>query len=78
MVGSATPRGPVATTTLYGPYGQLHKAHEAIRLWCANNRHALAGPNWEIYGHWQDEWNNDPAKIRTDVFYLLVADGTPV
>jgi hypothetical protein len=34
----------------------------------------LAGPNWEVYGHWQDEWNSDPSKIRTDVFYLLVAD----
>jgi hypothetical protein len=35
----------------------------------------LAGPNWEVYGHWTDEWNSDPAKIRTDVFYLLVANG---
>jgi hypothetical protein len=35
----------------------------------------LAGPNWEIYGHWKDEWNNDPSKICTEVFYLLAADG---
>ena len=75
VVGSATPAGPVATTTHYGPYGQLHQPHEAIRLWCGNHGHTLAGPNWEIYGHWQDEWNRDPTKIRTDVFYLLVADG---
>ena len=34
-------------------------------------RLALAGPNWEIYGHWVDEWNRDPSKIRTDVFYLI-------
>src|ERR1051325_8376869 len=32
VVGSATPPGPVATTTHYGPYGLLHRAHEAIRL----------------------------------------------
>ena len=75
VVGSATPAGPVATTTHYGPYGQLHEAHEAIRRWCGSNGYALAGPNWEIYGHWKDEWNSDPTKICTDVFYLLVADG---
>jgi effector-binding domain-containing protein len=75
VVGSAMPAGPVATTTHYGPYGQLHEAHEAIRLWCANNGHAPAGPSWEVYGHWVDEWNNDPTKIRTDVYYLLVPDG---
>jgi hypothetical protein len=33
--------------------------------------HELAGPSWEVYGHWLDEWNSDPRKIRTDVFYLL-------
>ena len=76
VVGSATLPGLVATTTHYGPYGQLHGAHEAIRLWCRNNGYTFAGPNWEIYGHWQDEWNNDPGKICTDVFYLLVADGS--
>jgi hypothetical protein len=74
VVASTTPSGPVATTTHYGPYGLLHEAHEAIRLWCRNNGYTLAGPNWEIYGHWKDEWNKDPAKICTDVFYLLVAD----
>jgi effector-binding domain-containing protein len=72
LVGSATPAGLVATTTHYGPYARLHEAHNAIQTWCRNNRHMLAGPNWEIYGHWKDEWNSDPAKIRTDVFYLLV------
>jgi hypothetical protein len=75
VVASATPSGHVATTIHYGPYGQLHKAHEAIRRWCGNNGYTLAGPNWEIYDHWKDEWNSDPTKIRTDVFYLLVADG---
>ncbi len=76
VVGSTTPAGPVATTTHYGPYGQLHQAHEAILRWCASNGYTLAGPNWEIYGHWKDEWNSDPTKICTDVFYLLVADGS--
>jgi effector-binding domain-containing protein len=78
VVGSATPAGLVATTTHYGPYGQLGEAHEAIRRWCGQNGHTLEGPNWEVYGHWKDEWNSDPTKIATDVFYLLVGDGSSV
>ena len=76
VVGSATPAGLVAMTTHHGLYGRLHAAHEAVRLWCAQNGHALAGPNWEIYGHWIDEWNSDPSKISTDVCYLLLAEGS--
>jgi effector-binding domain-containing protein len=75
VVGSATPAGTVATAVHFGPYNQLPMAHQAIRQWCANHGYTLAGPNWEIYGHWIDEWNNDPAKIRTDVFYLVKTDG---
>jgi effector-binding domain-containing protein len=71
VVGSSLPAGTVATATHFGPYGALHEAHRAIVDWCARNGHALAGPNWEVYGHWVDEWNRDPSKIRTDVFYLL-------
>jgi effector-binding domain-containing protein len=75
VVGSAIPAGPAVTTTHFGPYDRLHEAHQAIRDWCADHGLELAGPNWEIYGHWVDEWNADPNKIRTDVFYLLNADG---
>jgi effector-binding domain-containing protein len=74
VVVSATPPGLVATTTHYGPYGQLHEAHDAICRWCKANGYVLAGPNWEVYGHWKDEWNSDPSKICTDVFYLLMSD----
>ena len=74
VVGSATPAGAVATAVHFGPYGRLCEAHQAIRQWCADHGYAEAGPNWEIYGHWIDEWNNDPTKIRTDVFYLLKTD----
>ena len=77
VVGSGTPAGLVASTTHYGPYGLLNKAHEAILRWCGDNGHTLAGPNWEIYGHWQDEWNSDPTRICTDVFYLLTSNGSP-
>jgi effector-binding domain-containing protein len=75
VVGSATPAGAVATTTHLGPYGRLHEAHQAVRQWCADHGYEPAGPSWEIYGHWTDEWNTDPTKIRTDVFYLLKTDG---
>src|SRR3954451_21293105 len=71
VVDSATPSGLVATTTHYGPYGLLHAAHEAIHQWCEENGHTFAGPSWEIYCHWKDEWNSDPSKIVTDVYYLL-------
>src|SRR5437867_2691805 len=60
VVGSATPAGTVATAVHFGPYDRLHEVHQAIREWCANHDYALAGPNWEFYGHWQDEWNTDP------------------
>jgi effector-binding domain-containing protein len=71
VVRSSTPAGIVASATHFGPYGGLGAAHDAIRRWCAANNHQLAGPQWEIYGHWQPEWNTDPSRIRTDVYYLL-------
>lgn len=73
VIGSATPAGQVATTTHFGPYQRLAEAHQAIRSWCQEHGHALAGPSWEIYGHWRDEWNSDPSQIRTDVVYLLAS-----
>jgi effector-binding domain-containing protein len=71
VVGSVLSAGDVATVTHFGPYRKLGEAHQAIRKWCAAQGRTLAGVNWELYGHWLDEWNNDPSKIRTDVFYLL-------
>lgn len=71
VVASRTPGGSIAKTTHFGPYALLHLAHEAIQSWCNDNDLTLAGPSWEIYGHWTDEWNRDPAKIRTDICYLL-------
>jgi len=71
VVHSATPGGAVASTTHFGPYGGLGAGHDAIRRWCEANNHLLAGPSWEIYDHWQNDWNANPSRIRTDVFYLL-------
>ena len=77
VIPSTTPPGLVAWTTHHGPYGLLYDAHGAIRQWCGNNGYRFAGPNWEVYGHWTDEWNSDPSKIITEVYCLLVADGRP-
>ena len=73
VVRSATPSGEVVSTTHFGPYGGLGAAHDSIHRWVDQNHRQLAGPSWELYGHWLTEWNTDPSKIRTDVFYLLVA-----
>lgn len=51
--------------------GGLHVAHDAIWEWSRANARRLSGPRWEIYGHWQQEWNSNPSLIRTDVYYLL-------
>jgi effector-binding domain-containing protein len=75
VVGSATPSGTVVTTTHFGPYGLLHGAHAAIQQWCKANGQTLAGPSWEVYGHWQEEWNSDPSRICTEIFYLI--ENTP-
>jgi effector-binding domain-containing protein len=70
VVHSATPAGRVATTTHWGDYAGLGAAHDAVVAWCRSQGHAIAGPRWEVYGHWSD----DPAARRTDIFYLLKDD----
>lgn len=73
VVHSATPAGPAAIATHFGPYAGLHEAHAAIARWCVREGRALAGPSWEIYGHWEPAWATDPSRIRTDVVYALTA-----
>lgn len=68
---SQLPAGRVATAVHFGPYQRLGEAHAAVRAWCARQGHRYSGVSWEIYGHWEESWNADPSKIRTDVFYLL-------
>ena len=67
VVQSATPSGQAATTTHWGDYALLGDAHRAVIEWCKGQGHSLAGPRWEVYGHWSE----DPAELRTDIFYLL-------
>jgi len=61
------PGGEAATTVHWGTYDRLTSAHDAVKGWVRKNGRALAGVAWEVYGDWDD----DPTKVRTDVFYLL-------
>jgi effector-binding domain-containing protein len=63
----STPPGDTAVTAHYGEYSDLAAAYAALEQWCQDNGRRAAGVNWEIYGDWDD----DPAKRRTDVYFLL-------
>ena len=67
LISSATPAGTAATSAHFGPYDQMGKAYDAIYKWCADNERRPAGPFWEVYGDWDD----DSARVRTDVYCLL-------
>jgi effector-binding domain-containing protein len=62
-----TPSGDMATTAHYGEYSDMAAAYKAIEQWCSENGRRPAGVNWEVYGDWDD----DPAKRRTDIYFLL-------
>jgi effector-binding domain-containing protein len=75
IVLSQLPACTAASATHYGPYGGLGGAHRAVQEWCRANGHKVGDACWEIYGHWKQEWDADPSKIRTDVFYEIA--GSP-
>jgi len=66
VVYGVTPSGDVATTTHWGDYGALGDAHAAVVAWCRSHDLPLAGPRWEVYGHWREG-----AIPRTDIYYLV-------
>jgi effector-binding domain-containing protein len=63
---SATPSGEVVTTAHYGDYAAMAPAYAALERWCSTAGRR-SGPTWEVYGDWDD----DPAKVRTDIYFLL-------
>jgi effector-binding domain-containing protein len=67
VVPLETPHGLAAMTTHHGDYGRIGDANAAILAWCRAQSRPLAGPSWEVYGH----WDPDPAKLRTEIYYLL-------
>jgi hypothetical protein len=66
VVYGVTPSGSVATTTHWGDYGALGDAHAAVVAWCRGHDLPLAGPRWEVYGHWREG-----AIPRTDIYHLI-------
>ena len=63
-----TPSGRAAMTTHVGDYGRMGEANAAIKEWCRANNRTIAGPSWEVYGHFDPK-----TPPRTDVYYLLKA-----
>ena len=66
-----TPSGEVATTAHFGEYADLGHAYSALERWCTDHGRSPAGVNWEVYGDWEE----DPTKRRTDVYFLLEPAG---
>ena len=62
-----TPAGEAAAVAHYGDYADLAGAYAALEQWCTASGRRPAGTSWEVYG----DWDEDPAKRRTDVYFLL-------
>ncbi len=67
VVSSVLPGGEVATAVHRGDYAKLGATHDDARAHAAACGRELAGPRWEIYGHWRE----NPAELETEVFWLL-------
>ena len=67
VVYSSTPSGEVASTLHVGLYSDLGNAYDALSQWCKDHRRRRANVYWEVYGDWEE----DPTKLQTEVFYLL-------
>jgi len=50
-----------------GDYATFGATHDAVREAVAARGRALAGPCWEIYGHWRE----DPSELETELFWPL-------
>ena len=67
VIASELPGGEVATAIHRGDYGELGVTHAVVRDHVAAHGRELAGPRWEIYGHWRE----NPGELETEVFWLL-------
>ena len=66
VVASELPGGEVATAVHRGDYARLGATHDAVREFAVAHGRELAGPRWEIYGHWRE----DPSELETEIFWL--------
>jgi effector-binding domain-containing protein len=62
--------GPAAHATHIGPYVNLHVTYRLLAEWCLQEHLPLSGESWEIYG----DWNDDPSKLKTDLYLALKND----
>ncbi len=67
VVASQLPGGRAAMAVHRGDYAELGRAHDAVHRFAAAEGLELAGPRWEIYGHWQP----DTSEIESEVYWLL-------
>ena len=67
---SATPAGEIVTTAHFGEYSAMAPAYAALERWCRENGRRPSGVSWEVYG----DWDEDPAKVRTDIVFLLAPE----
>ena len=67
VISSRLPGGKAVMTVHRGDYAALGRAHEAVHRFAKERALELAGPRWEIYGHWHD----DPRELETEIYYLL-------
>jgi effector-binding domain-containing protein len=68
VVPSALPAGRAAYFLLRGPFENLPGAWKTLFDWCAAEKLALAGVNWEIYSAPED---SEPDKVETALYALL-------
>jgi effector-binding domain-containing protein len=67
VIPSELPAGEAATAIHRGDYAELGVTHGVVREQVAARGRELAGPLWEVYGHWRAE----PSELETEVFWLL-------
>jgi effector-binding domain-containing protein len=68
VVASELPGGGEAATAVHrGDYARLGATHDAVRAHAVACGRELAGPCWEVYGHWRE----DASELETEVFWLL-------
>ncbi len=67
VIAAETPAGRAAHVVYFGPYSRMRAAHDAIHIWANQAGQRLTGASWEVY----DDWSEDPAQLRTDVYYQL-------
>jgi effector-binding domain-containing protein len=69
MIATETPGGAVALAAHIGPYDGIAATGRAVEAQIAALGLKRAGVSWEVYGDWEE----DTAKLRTDLYYLLGA-----